>query len=157
MYISNFKVIIDKLEEKIKLEEKLEYGYFLALKKIDSSYIIDYEYELLGKIPDKGNRAKIHIEKEESYKFLEWCSRTNHIPMIIHTHPYYKSGQCVSFSYQDHNFNQSLVKLGNKIGVENIIFIVTNCITYQMCYYNKLFKYEEEGEIKNAKERGFYY
>lgn len=157
MYIKNFKLIIRYLEDKIKIEKNREYGFFLGLKKSGESYIIDFKYELLGKKPDKEKKAKIHIEKEESYKFLEWCSRTNHIPMIIHTHPYYKSGQCVSFSYQDHNFNQSLVKLGNKIGVENIVFIVTNCITYQMFYYKKSFIYEEEGEIKNVKERGFYY
>lgn len=153
MYIKNLRQIIYYLEEKIEIEKNREYGFFLALKNSGDYYIIDFKYELLGNIPQMGNRAKIFIEKEESYKFLEWCSRTNHIPMIIHTHPYYKSDQCVSFSYQDHKFNQSLIKLGNKIGVENIVFIVTNCITYQMNYYKKSFKYEEEGEIKNVKER----
>ncbi|MDD7306274.1 MAG: hypothetical protein PUG67_06770 [Peptoniphilaceae bacterium] len=153
MYIKNLETIINILEEKIENNKFIEYGYFIAVESQKYNYEIKFKKEIINNNLNSKKTPNLIIPKMESYYFLKWCSINNYIPMIIHTHPYYLKDACISFSNQDYAFNNSFIKLGKKLGLSKYIFFVTNCIKYQIDYYDEVLKYRKLGDIKNVKEK----
>lgn len=156
MYIINLEIIINILNQKIKKNKLLEYGYFIAVESIGGDYRIKFINEIKNNKSYSLENPKLYIPKKDSYYFLMWCKKNGYIPMIIHTHPCYHKEICISFSKQDYCFNESFIKLGKKIGLKKYIFMVTNCKKYQLDYYDENLKYRKLGSFSNDRKKWFY-
>ena len=153
MYITNLEIIIDILNQKINTNKFLEYGYFIAVENIAGNYKIKFINEIKNNKSYSLENPKLFIPKEDTYYFLIWCKKNCYIPMTIHTHPCYHKDICISFSKQDYRFNESLMRLGKKIGLTEYIFMVTNCKKYQIDYYDKNLKYRKLGDFSDDRKK----
>ena len=153
MHIRNINVIIKELRKKININKEVEYGYFLGLEYIKGEFIIKSKIDLLGERPRNDEIEKIVLSKNIISKFIMWCKQRDYLPMVIHTHPFYLPNEQISFSHVDYRFNNSFINFGHKCGLYEFVFMVTNCISYQIIYYNNTYEEEIMGFIENVNRK----